>query len=242
MPNSDRVSVILPTYNERDGIAYLYPRLVEALSGVASALWVIDDQSPDGTAAVARSLEGALPVHVVERTGVRGLATAVLEGFRRASGESLAVMDADGSHPPEVLPALIRAVREGPAEMAIATRESWSGDTPGLALGRRIISTGGRWLARPLTRVRDPMSGFFVVRRSLLERARLDPVGYKIGLEILVRCRPRPVAEIPYRFQPRIAGESKLDQGEIGRYLRHLVRLYRARAFGGPDRRARRTR
>ncbi|MHB1932132.1 MAG: polyprenol monophosphomannose synthase [Thermoplasmata archaeon] len=242
MPNSGRVSVILPTYNERAGIAYLYPRLAEALSGVPSELWVIDDQSPDGTAEVARSLEGGLPVHVVERTGVRGLATAVLEGFRRAPGEYLAVMDADGSHPAAVLPALLRAVQEGPAEMAIATREAWSGDRPGLALSRRVISSGGRWLARPLTRVRDPMSGYFVVRRSLLDRAPLDPIGYKIGLEILVRCRPDPVAEIPYRFLPRIAGQSKLDRGEIGRYVRHLLRLYRARSVGRADRQARTTR
>ncbi|EQD73517.1 Dolichyl-phosphate beta-D-mannosyltransferase, partial [mine drainage metagenome] len=194
--------------------------------------WVVDDASPDGTADVARSLTGSLPVHVVERTGQRGLATAVLEGFRRATGAVLAVMDADGSHPPSILPRLIGAVRDGSAEMAIATREVWSGDSPGLTIGRRLVSAAGRSLARPLTRVPDPMSGFFAIRRELLDRAPLDPIGYKIGLEILVRCRPDPVAEIPYRFLPRIAGESKLDRGEIGRYLRHLTRLYRIRSPG----------
>jgi len=218
MPPSGRVSVILPTYNERAGVAYLYPLLVGALSGIPADLWVVDDGSPDGT--------------VVERTGTRGLATAVLGGFRRSAGEYLAVMDADGSHPPAVLTAMLKAVREGPAEMAIATRQVWSGESPGLALGRRFVSTGGRWLALPLTRVRDPMSGFFVVRREVLDRAPLDPIGYKIGLEILVRCRPDPIAEVPYRFLPRIAGESKLSRGEIARYLSHLGRLYRARASG----------
>ncbi|MHB1434925.1 MAG: polyprenol monophosphomannose synthase [Thermoplasmata archaeon] len=242
MPNSGRLSVVLPTYNERVGIAHLYPLLVEALSGMPADLWVVDDGSPDGTAAVVRSLAGSLPVHLVERTGLRGLATAVLEGFRWAPGEYLAVMDADGSHPPAVLPAMLRAVRDGPAEMAIATREVWSGDSPGLALGRRFVSTAGRWLARPLTRVHDPMSGFFVIRREVLDRAPLDPIGYKIGLEILVRCRPDPVAEILYRFLPRVAGESKLDRGEVGRYLRHLVRLYRVRSPGRAARLARRTR
>ncbi len=242
MPPPGRVSVVLPTYNERAGVAYLYPLLVGALSGIPADLWVVDDGSPDGTAAVARSLDGDLPVHVVERTGTRGLATAVLEGFRRSAGEYLAVMDADGSHPPAVLPAMLKAVRDGPAEMAIATREVWSGDSPGLALGRRFVSTAGRWLARPLTRVRDPMSGFFVVRREVLDRAPLDPIGYKIGLEILVRCRPDPIAEVPYRFLPRIAGESKLDRGEVGRYLSHLGRLYRARASGRGVRLALRTR
>jgi dolichol-phosphate mannosyltransferase len=242
MASVDRVSIILPTYNERGGLAHLYPLLESALRGFRADLWIVDDQSPDGTAHFARSLVGSLPVHVVERANARGLATAVQEGFRRADGDLFVVMDADGSHPPDRIPYLLRAIAPGGAEMAIGTREIWSEDTPGLAVGRRFVSTGGRWLARPLIRVRDPMSGFFAVRRSVVERAELDPIGYKIGLEILVRCRPRPIVEVPYRFLPRVAGVSKLDRGEIGRYVRHLWRLYRSRPVLARPRQARSTR
>ncbi|EQD49560.1 dolichyl-phosphate beta-D-mannosyltransferase precursor, partial [mine drainage metagenome] len=99
----------------------------------------------------------------------------------------------------------------------------------------RLLSTGAALLARPLVSVRDPMSGFFALRRSILDRRPLAPIGYKIGLEILVKCRPAPIVEIPIEFRPRLAGESKLARGEIGRYLRHVGRLYGWR-LGGPQR------
>ncbi|MGB6442451.1 MAG: hypothetical protein WBF81_04050, partial [Thermoplasmata archaeon] len=96
----------------------------------------------------------------------------------------------------------------------------------GLTMGRRTVSAAARWLARPLTGVRDPMSGFFAVRRSILGRAPLTPVGYKIALEILVKCRPRPYVEVPFAFQPRLAGHSKLGRRVVANYVRHLARLY----------------
>jgi dolichol-phosphate mannosyltransferase len=234
------LSVIVPTYNEREALAQLYPALSSALRGHPAELVVVDDGSPDGTAAYARTLEDSLPTRVLERAGKLGLASAVEAGFAAAKGDVMVVMDADGSHPPEAVPTLEGSVRRGGAEFALGSRWVTGGSAPGLGRGRRLLSAGAAVLARPLVSVRDPMSGFFAVRREVLGRAPLEPIGYKIGLEILVKCHPNPVVEVPITFHPRTAGESKLGSGEVGRYLRHVARLYAWRLFR--SRRASRTR
>jgi dolichol-phosphate mannosyltransferase len=226
MSDPPRVSVILPTYNEREAFELLYPTLAPIVLQLGGEIVIVDDGSPDGTSAYARSLTGPPTCAVVDRPGERGLASAVLAGIDRARGDVLVVMDADGSHPPETLPALVSAVTEGGAEMALGSRWVAGGKAPGLTLGRRAVSSVALSLARPLTRARDPMSGFFAVRRSILGRAPLAPLGYKIALEIIVKCRPNPFVEIPFTFRPRLAGESKLDRLVIAHYLRHVTRLY----------------
>jgi dolichol-phosphate mannosyltransferase len=149
-------------------------------------------------------------------------------------------MDADGSHPPELIPRLVDPVRSGAAEFALASRHIAGGDMGDMNRMRRTISAGASLLARPLAPVKDPMSGFFAVRRTILDRATLRPLGFKIGLEILVKCRPRPIVEIPFVFQERVYGVSKLGSRVIGSYLRHVARLYAWRIAGGT--RASRTR
>ncbi|MEM0128843.1 MAG: polyprenol monophosphomannose synthase [Thermoplasmata archaeon] len=225
----DRVSVILPTYNERESLARLDPELQTALRTLPAEIVVVDDASPDGTADLVRQLPGPVPHRLVERSGKLGLSSAVIAGIGVAQGEILVVMDADGSHPPEAIPPLVGAVDQG-AEFALGSRHVPGGTSEGLGPGRRILSRGATLLARPIAPVRDPMSGFFAFRRSILRRATLSPRGFKIGLEILVRCRPRPVREIPIAFRPRFAGESKLTRGEIRNYVRHLAGLYAVRA------------
>jgi dolichol-phosphate mannosyltransferase len=232
VPSAPFLSVIVPTYNERDSLARLYPELCAVLSRYSSELIVVDDGSPDGTAEYARSLSGPMDCTVLERGRKLGLASAVHDGFARARGEVLVVMDADGSHRPSSIPDLVAAVTTGGAEFALGSRWVPGGNAAGLSRGRRLVSSGATALARPLVRVKDPMSGFFAFRRSILGRAELSPLGYKIGLEILVRCRPNPIAEVPIAFQLRTAGESKLGRGEIGQYLRHVGRLYAFRIFG----------
>lgn len=226
MATRPRVSVILPTYNEREALERLYPMLAPVVAGIGGEILVVDDGSPDGTASFARTLNGTLRCTVIERPGVRGLASAVLAGAARAEGDVLVVMDADGSHPPDVIPTLVDAVTSRGAEMALGSRWVAGGNAPGLPIGRWVESTMARCLARPLTDVHDPMSGFFAVRATLLKRARLAPIGYKIALEILVKCRPHPHVEVPFVFGPRLAGDSKLGRRVIGNYLQHLVRLY----------------
>ena len=232
-PNGVDLSVILPTYNERPALEALAPRLERSVAPYEAEFLVVDDGSPDGTEAWVRSRGATGRWRLIERGARLGLATAVVAGIEQARGEIVVVMDADGSHPPETIPRLVEPVRSGRAELALASRFVPGGADPGLAGWRRAISWGATELARPLTSVRDPKSGFFATRRELFGRARLAPTGYKIGLEVLVRCRPAPVAEVPFVFAPRLAGESKLGARQIGSYVRHVGRLYLFRAFGG---------
>jgi Glycosyl transferase family 2 len=221
-----QVTVILPTFNERSALESLDPRLREALRPYSAEVLVVDDGSPDGTGDFVRSLERDGTYRLIQRPRKEGLATAVMTGFREARGDVVVVMDADGSHPPETLSSLIHPTADGSAEMVVASRHLPGASSPGLAGFRRAISSMAALLARPLTPLTDPMSGFFALRREVLDRATLTPAGYKIGLEIVVKCRPAPLLEVPFCFDRRIAGSSKLGAGQIVGYLNHISRLY----------------
>jgi dolichol-phosphate mannosyltransferase len=225
-----KVSVVVPTYNERANIRPLAARVFATLSPAHSELLIVDDDSPDGTAAEcdATATETGWPLRGIVRRGARGLATAVICGLREARGELIVSLDADLSHPPEMIPALVEALRDRRVNMAIGSRFVPGGRVDlHWPLHRRLNSLAGRLLARPLTPVHDMMSGFFAVRAADLELEGLDPIGYKIALELIVRHGWKNVAEIPITFSDRAAGKTKLSVGEQVRYLRHLVRLYR---------------
>jgi len=229
------LSVVVPTYNERESLPLLVGRLFAVVDPGRSELVVVDDGSPDGTAEVAGELAAELPVRCLVRRGQRGLATAVIAGLRIAEGELIVVMDADLSHPPESIPALLEAMRDPGVEMAIGSRFVPGGKVDlHWPLHRRINSRVARLLARPLTRVRDTMSGFFCVRKRDLRLDELRPVGYKIALELIVRHGWQNVVEVPITFCDRAAGRTKLNVAEQLRYLRHLWRLYRLAWFGRP--------
>ncbi len=228
-----RVTVVVPTYNERDNLAPLARRVLAVLDPQDSELLIIDDDSPDRTGEVAAELAATLPVRCIVRHAERGLATAVIAGLRAARGALVVVMDADLSHPPESIPALLAAMRDPQVQMAIGSRFVRGGKVDlHWPLHRRLNSLLGRLLARPLTPVRDMMSGFFCVRRRDVELDRLHPVGYKIALELIVRHRWKNVVEIPITFSDRAAGRTKLNIAEQMRYVRHLARLY-AFVIGG---------
>lgn len=226
MGEGPEVCLVVPTLREANSLRILGPRIAEALHGLRADVLIVDDDSRDGTEAVVAELARTAPFRLFVRRGERGLASAVLAGFERTTAPIIAVMDADGNHPPELLPALLEPIRRGIAEFTLASRNVPGGYSGTMRRVRRGISGGAALLARPLTTVRDPMSGYFALRRSILARAALDPVGYKIALEILVKCRPDPVLEVPFRFGVRVAGESKLGANVIGAYVKHLGRLY----------------
>jgi dolichol-phosphate mannosyltransferase len=226
------VSLVLPTYNERLCLEKLHTRIDQTLSPYRHEVIVVDDSSPDGTADVVRDFARLGPYRLISRPPKSGLSSAVLEGCHAATGAVVVVMDADGSHPPEQLPALIEAVRTGPVEFALGSRRVPGGSDEGPPVLRWIISRVATLLARPLTTVHDPMSGFFAVRRDVLSRGTLNPTGFKIALEILVKCQPSPVVEVPFQFGERLAGQSKLGPNIIASYGRHVLRLYRWRFFG----------
>src|SRR5271170_3642285 len=150
MAPEPRVSVVVPTLNERRSIEALYPELCAALAGIDSELILVDDGSPDGTAAYAQTLEGTVPCRVLNRGRKLGLATAVMDGFALSRGRVLVVMDADGSHPPEAIPILVRAITDGGAEFALGSRYMPGGSAPGMSRGRRLVSRIATGFARPL--------------------------------------------------------------------------------------------
>jgi len=223
------LSVIVPTYNEREAVPALVDRVRRALGGIPYEL-VFADDSTDGTDAVIAALAREDPrIRLLHRTGRRGLATAVVEGIGAARGEVVCVLDADLQHPPERIPDLIKALEETGAEVVVASRYLPGGSYRGLSGLRRLASRVATWLAKLLLRrarpVSDPMSGFFAFRRSVVEGVHLAPVGYKILLEILARGNFRKVVEVPYVFEARAAGHSKLTLRQNLDYLRHLLRL-----------------
>lgn len=247
------VSVIIPTYNERETIVRCIAQVRHTLRchDLDHEIIVVDDDSPDGTCErVVNTYGDDEAVLWRRRVRERGLATAVLAGIDIAAGDVYVVIDADLQHPPERVAELVKAVQTG-ADIAIGTRTrdtGWvlgdivryhrstgPGALDGLGPMRKLVSRGATALARlavPAARdLEDPMSGFFAVRASVVEaaRLRLDPIGYKILLELLARCDYERVAEIPYRFRPREDGESNFDWREAAKFLTHLARLQSAR-------------
>ncbi len=226
---SPTVSIVVPTFREAESLPSLIERIerMRQQAGLTLELLIVDDDSRDGTEALmAGRREPWLQLFV--RTTDRGLSQAVLFGLRKARGELLVVMDADLSHPPEVIPEMLAQLRAG-ADFVLGSRYVPGGTTAeGWGLFRFLNSKIATYLARPLTSVSDPMSGFFALPRSVFLRAEdPSPLGYKIGLELLVRCRCSEVREIPIHFSNREHGESKLTLQQQLLYVRHLARLYR---------------
>jgi dolichol-phosphate mannosyltransferase len=221
-----QVSILVPTYCETESLPALVPAVRAALSGIDAELVVLDDSSPDGTADTADRIAPGY-CRAVRRTGPRGLSHAVIEGFSRAKGDVFVVMDADGQHPPEALPALLKPLLDGSADLAIGSRYVPGGGCEGWSWRRRTASRFGCWLARKVTPVRDATSGFFACRRSVVEGVTFDPRGWKIGLEVMVKGRWSKIVEVPYVFRARRAGASKASFGPALAYLSQLRALKR---------------
>lgn len=237
-----RLSLILPTYNEAKNIGPVLTKLDEVLRarlGDGFEIIVVDDDSPDGTWEQAAALSGSIPaVRVIRRKGEKGLSTAVIRGWQAARGEFLGVMDADLQHPPEVNLALIDQMNRG-ADIAVASRNIAGGGVSTWSMTRRILSRGAQligllFLPEVFGRLSDPMSGYFMLRRAALSGVVLDPLGYKILIEVMTRGRTRWVAEVPYVFRERVQGDSKVTFKLYIEYIRHLVRLRFSTLTGTP--------
>src|SRR3954451_25177377 len=224
------VSIVVPALNEAKNLPELARRIDAAMSGRRYELLIVDDGSRDGTVEVCAELSQKFPLTLIVRDPPEdGLSGAVLIGFAKARGQTLVMMDADLQHPPEKLPELIAVVESGQAEFALGSRNVPGGSTAeNWGIGRMLNSWVATFLARPFAgRTLDPMSGFFALRRSTFERGdRLTPLGYKIGLELMCKCRVASVKEVPIHFDVRAAGESKLTIKQQFKYLEHLSRLY----------------
>lgn len=247
MSDSSRIKLglAIPTLNEAENVRPLLDGLSVALARVPIdyELIVVDDDSSDGTAEVAREYAKRDPrVRTFVRRGKRGLAGAVLYGWAQTDASLLGVIDADLQHPPEVLPNLIEPVMNG-NDIAIASRYVSTEDN-GLGDWNRVrawISRVGTLVTAPLQKkkninVKDPLSGFFIVRRECIEALDLQPEGFKILLEILVRGKVQRPIEVPFHFGLRHAGKSKADFKVAFAYLNLLGKLSRHALFGSGQR------
>lgn len=234
-PTAPTVSVVIPTYNERENIPILLERLAGVLADFDYEIVVVDDDSPDRTWQMVEDL-GARNhrIRVLRRVGSRGLSSAVIDGMAVARGRVLAVMDADLQHDEAVLPDIIAAVLDDQADVCLGSREAPGGSYGQFGPIRRVVSWSGAQLARRLLGVTigDPMSGYFAVSRDHFNsvRATINPQGFKILLELVARgSRPR-VTEVGYRFRVRTWGQTKLNPSVALVYLWSLLNLALARA------------
>lgn len=227
------ISLVVPSYNERANMQPLVERLEPALAstGQAFEVIVVDDASPDGTADEVRRLGATRPwLRVLVREAERDLSTAVIAGWRIARGDVMGCMDADLQQPPELIPRLFARLEEGQADLVLASRHVKGGGVSDWNLLRRFISWTATLMATfilpgTLSRVRDPMSGFFLARRAVIEGAAFNPIGYKILLEVLAKGNYSRVEEVPFTFEERRRGGSKLGSAVVLKYLAHLVRI-----------------
>ncbi|MEQ8961994.1 MAG: glycosyltransferase [Coleofasciculus sp. C2-GNP5-27] len=228
-----RFSLIIPTFKEAKNI----PQIVEQLSRLLDSqlageyeLIIVDDNSPDDTWKVAQELTADYPqLRVMRRIEERGLSTAVIRGWQVARGEVLGVIDADLQHPPKLLWQLWSEIQRG-ADLAVASRHVEGGGVSDWSFIRRLLSRGAQTIGLILLpgvigRVSDPMSGYFMVRRQCLIGRPLNPLGYKILIEVLGRGKVSWIGEVGYVFQERQAGESKVTWKQYVEYLQHLLRL-----------------
>jgi dolichol-phosphate mannosyltransferase len=220
-----KLSIITPTYNEAANIESLASKISTAIPDIDYELIVVDDDSPDKTWKIAQDLSKKYPIHVLRRKNKKGLSSAVLDGFKKAHGNLLCVIDADLSHPPEIIPDMIKILQRDKSDIVVASRYS-GGGTKDWPLKRKIFSRFATILARPITSVKDPMSGFFIVRKHVIQNSNLVPRGYKILLEILAKCDYDKVSEYPFVFKDRAGGKSKLNLKISLEYVAQCLSLY----------------
>lgn len=221
-----RLSLIIPTYNEKENILILIQDLEKEFKSkkIKGEIIIIDDNSPDGTGQIAEELKKEHGnIKVIHREGKLGLSSAVLDGFKSSKGDILGVMDADRSHPANKIYEMYNLIKNKKADFVIGSRYIIGGKIEGWGLYRKCLSKGATLLARVFTNVKDPMTGFFMIKKECIKDIELNPKGFKILLEILIKARYNNVMEIPIVFTNRTAGKSKAGLKEIFFYLRNLL-------------------
>ncbi|HUA92204.1 MAG TPA: polyprenol monophosphomannose synthase [Terracidiphilus sp.] len=231
-PAPRKLALVIPTLCEAGNIRHLLRQVRSVLDPLAIQyeILVVDDDSPDGTGDLVRAVAREdSRVHLIVRKGERGLSGAVLDGWRNTDADVLGVMDADLQHPPELLPKLFAAIQSG-GDLAIGSRYTPGGDLGGWNPMRKLLSAAAVWATWPIqrrrARAKDPMSGYFMVRRSSVEQIDFQRTGFKLLLEVLVRARIQSVKEVPFVFGSRYRGASKANFKVAWDYGRLLARLY----------------
>ena len=211
------ISIIIPSYKEYENLITLIPEIRNTLNGDLHEIIVVDDNSCD----VTEKIENA---RIVTRTSERGLASAVIRGIEECETDGFIVMDADHQHPPSVLPSIVRALDHN--ELVVGSRYVKGGGTQGWTLWRRFVSKVASSLGKPLSGINDSSSGLFGTYKSLLNTKELNPIGFKIGLDIYNKLKLRSKTEVPYVFLSRHFGDSKFTSKQVKEYLKQLAQLY----------------
>jgi dolichol-phosphate mannosyltransferase len=230
-----KLALVIPTLREAENLRGLLGHIRSVLDPleIPYEILVVDDDSCDGTEELVSAIALQDPrVRLLIRKGERGLSGAILHGWQRTDAEILGVMDADLQHPPELLPQLLSAIQDG-RDMAIGSRYTPGGELGQWNPARKFVSAAAVWVTWPLQkkriRAKDPMSGFFLVRRHCIEKIMLQRSGFKLLLEVLVRGRIDSIAEVPFVFGSRYRGASKANFKVAWDYGLLLVRLYAGR-------------
>ncbi|MGD2107471.1 MAG: glycosyltransferase family 2 protein [Nitrosopumilaceae archaeon] len=231
-----QVSIIIPTYNESRNIIGILKSIGENLpKNITAEAIVVDDNSPDLTGKIVeeylknvKKIAG-YTMDIIHRTSKNGLSSAILSGVQRAKGDTIVVMDSDFSHPPQIIPKMIESLRKYQCDMVVASRYINGGKIKGWTLKRKIMSKVATLIATKGlgVKTKDPMSGFFAFKKNILKEINFDAIGYKILLEILVKKSGIAVKEIPYTFENRSFGASKLDSSTVTDYFKSVWKLYK---------------
>ena len=226
-----KVSIVVPTYREAENVPVLAEKIDDVLrkAGYKYEIIIVDDNSQDGIEEAVAKIAGKYSINLKVRKDERGLSSAVIAGFDLASAEVILVMDADLSHPVDVIPVMLDKIFNEDKAFVIGSRNVPGGSAENFNLYRMLNAWISRTLARPFAKVTDPMSGFFAFKASLLTpevRHKLNPIGWKICLEMLVKASPAALAEIPIKFGDRLYGKSKLSFKEQINYFLHLWSLF----------------
>jgi len=233
-----KLALVIPTLCEAENIGGLLDHVRRVLDPlkINYEIVVVDDDSSDGTGAVVSAISAQDGrVRLLVRKGQRGLSGAILYGWKNTDADVLGVMDADLQHPPELLPQLVAAIGSG-RDVAIGSRYTPGGETGSWNPARKLLSAAAVWVTWPLqkrrVRAKDPMSGFFLVRRHSVEKIDFMPTGFKLLLEVLVRGQIESIEEVPFAFGLRYRGASKANFRVGWDYARLLARLYAGKVKG----------
>ena len=231
-----QISIIIPTYNESENIIKILRSIGEIIPrNIPTQAIVVDDNSPDGTGKLVEDYLKNVKkiadytIEIIHRKAKDGLGSAIMNGIQQAKGDTIVVMDSDFSHPPQIIPKLIESIKKYQYDIAVASRYIKGGKIQGWSFKRKFMSKFATLIAKKGLGIdtKDPMSGFFAFKRNIIKGLNIDAIGYKILLEILVKTKDANIKEIPYTFQDRELGSSKLTMKTIFDYYRSVWKLYR---------------
>ncbi len=231
-----QVSIIIPTYNESQNIIGILKSIRDSIpKGIYTETIVVDDNSPDGTGKIVEDYIYGLKkiaentIDIIHRKAKNGLSSAILNGIQNAKGETIVVMDSDFSHPPQIIPKMIEALKQYQCDLVVASRYITGGNIQGWTIKRKLMSKTATMIAKKGlgVKTKDPMSGFFAFKKNIIKELNFDALGYKFLLEILVKTKGINIKEIPYTFENRKLGSSKLNGSTVIDYFKSVWKLYK---------------